>query len=255
MTFRMAALVTLGLLVLPAAGIVFTFLPGEKTTAQAERSSKKSPRENAPPPAKPERKQAAPTKPAQVRKPKARPKHHIAIAGKRAQGADLGGALLWSADQSGAVSTNSCAYAACLDAKEAEKACAKGTVVRAKKTTVAKSWGAGIDWNLLENEKGAQPLGKTDVKGFSFTFESKAKKVNFLFGVRVDGVDYCTDLRQGSNRIEWSRLRRGCTEENVTGKRDLGPLLSSVTSVHWYAQATRSKAQKYEFCVSNIKAL
>lgn len=255
----MAALVTLGLLALPAAGVVFTMTRSDKPHATAERSAKSARREKKPPPARPAQPKAEKAKverPApQVEKPKAKPKHHISIAGTRAQGSDLGGKLSWIADQSGAKIKNPCAFAACLDKNDEEKACASGSVVRAKKTTVTKSWGAGIDWNLREDEKGAHALGKTHVKGLSFFLDSRGKNVNFLFGVRVKGVEYCTDLKPGSNRIEWKRLRKGCTEKNVTGDRDLGPLLSSVTSAHWYAQATRSRDQKYEFCVSQMKAL
>ncbi len=256
MTFKMAALVTLGLLALPAAGVLVTLAQGEKPRATAEPPQPKSARVEKKAKAEPITKQLAPPDKSKAKaktKTKSKAKNVIAIAGTKAIGADLGGRLSWSADNMGAKIENPCAFAACLAPDEQEKACAKGTVIRAKKTTPKKSWGAGIDWNLREDEKGIHALGKTNVKAFSFHLETKAKSVNYLFGVTVKGEEYCTEMKPGNNRIKWTSLRKGCTEKAVEGKRDLGDLLSSVTQVHFRAQATKGRDQKFEFCVSDLK--
>lgn len=257
MTFKMAALLTLGLLALPVTGVLVTLAQGDKPKAVAE-----APKPPAPKPARAEKKAkeepvekalAPPEKPKRKGKAKATAKNVITIAGAKAVGADLGGRLFWTADNVGAKVENPCAYAACLGPDQQELACAKGTVVRAKKTTPKKSWGAGIDWNLREDDKGALALGKTNVKGLSFNLDAKGKGVNFLLGVTVKGEEYCAEMKPGNNRIKWTSLRKGCTEKNVEGKRDLGDLLGSVTQVHFRAQATKSKDQKFDFCISDLK--
>lgn len=261
MTFKMAALVTLGLLVVPATGVLVTLAIGDEPKATAEPSKPPAPkpvRAEKKAKAEPVEKPLAPpdkTKTKTKAKTKAKPKNVVTIAGTKAIGTDLSGSLSWTADDMGAKIENPCAYAACLGPDEQEKACAKGTVIRAKKTTPKKSWGAGINWNLREDDKGVHALGKTTSKGLSFHLDAKGKGVNYLFGVTVKGEDYCVEMKPGNNRIKWTSLRKGCTEKSVEGKRDLGDLLSSVTQVYFRAQATKSKEQKFDFCVSDIKVL
>jgi hypothetical protein len=175
MSFRTAVWITLGLLLLPLAGILFTVLSSDKprrhNPARAEKTAQL---------------QKKPTRVTREEPPKDKepeplihergPKNAVTLSADFAKSeTGLSGHLLWLSDGIGSKISNPCPKTGCLG-DEGAALCAKGKAARlGKNPPAAKRWGAAIGWNLNEEAGQVRRLGKSKVAGLSFVLKTSGR--------------------------------------------------------------------------------